>query len=50
VEGRDAVLEGKEEEVKKEEAETGEGSEEGKGKGVRRKRRRGTASFCWSCQ
>jgi hypothetical protein len=39
---------GKEEEMREEEGEKGEGSEEGRRKGMRRKRRRPTASSCWS--
>jgi hypothetical protein len=42
------VLEGKEEGVREEEGEKGKGSEEGRGEGMRRKGRRGTAFSCWS--
>jgi hypothetical protein len=48
VEGRYAVLEGKEEKVRGEEGEKREGSKEGRGEWMRRKRRKGTASSCWS--
>jgi hypothetical protein len=47
-EGRDAVLQGKEEGVRQEEGEKGEGSEEWREEGMRRRSRRGTASSCWS--
>jgi hypothetical protein len=42
------VLEGKEEGVREEEGVKGEGSEEWREKGLRKKSRRGTASSCWS--